>query len=436
MASIEKRGDSYRITVSAGYDASGRKIRQSVTFHPDRLTATGRTKADSVIEKEVQAFAAQFERDVKSGSVFGSGSMRFSELVACYLEQYATLELEEGTADGYRAILEKRLLPIWGPVKIKDLAQKQLDLQAYFNRLATPAQDGTRLAVATIRRYMAVLSSILSWAVTMRLIPSNPMEHVRAPREGYKEARPKSFTVEELKRFMEALELPQTASYKTHTRTAQSGTVYRVQEYQESRKLSEQFKLFFTLAVFSGCRRGELIALDWSDLDFDACTIHINKSVGKTAHGVVVKRTKTASGVRFIHMPPSVMQQAKRWKLHQAEYRLQLGTAWQGQNHVFIQTEGARMHPDTVSAKFKDILRNYNAKCRPEDRLPDISLHGLRHTTASILINQHTDIASVSKRLGHSRTSVTLDIYTHAIKEADRDAADKLEGIAQAVGVL
>ena len=103
MASIEKRGDSYRVTVSAGYDASGRKLRQSATFKPDRLTATGRTKA----EKEVQTFAAQFEHDVKAGALSVGGSMRFSELVDCYLEQYAALELEKGTADGYRAILEK-----------------------------------------------------------------------------------------------------------------------------------------------------------------------------------------------------------------------------------------------------------------------------------------------------------------------------------------
>ena len=436
MASIEKRGDSYRVTVSAGYDAAGRKLRQSATFKPDRLTATGRIKAESVIEKEVQAFAAQFEREVKAGAISGSGSMRFSELASRYLEQYAPAELEAGTADGYRAVLEKRLLPVWGHTRIKELAQKQLDLQAYFNRLALPDREGNTLAASTIRRYMAVMSSVLSWAADMRLIPVNPMEHVRAPREGYKGNQPKSFTIEELKRFIKALDLPQTATYKAHKRTAQSGTVYSVKEYRESRRLPEQFKLFFTLAAFSGCRRGELIALDWSDLDFDACTISVSKSVSKTAHGVIVKSTKTASGVRILNMPPSVMQQAKRWKLHQAEYRLRLGSAWKGQDNVFIQAEGARMYPDTVSAKFKDVLRNYNAQCRPGEELPDIPLHGLRHTAASILINQHTDIAAVSKRLGHSRTSVTLDIYTHAIKEADKDAADKLEVIAQASGIL
>lgn len=71
----------------------------------------------------------------------------------------------------------------------------------------------------------------------------------------------------------------------------------------------------------------------------------------------------------------------------------------------------------------------------PADKLPEITLHGLRHTSASILINQHTDIATVSKRLGHSRTSVTLDIYTHAIAEADKEAAAALDTIARSAGV-
>lgn len=85
--------------------------------------------------------------------------------------------------------------------------------------------------------------------------------------------------------------------------------------------------------------------------------------------------------------------------------------------------------------EFKDIIRNYNAQCAPDDQLPDISLHGLRHTAASVLINQHTDIETVSKRLGHSWTSVTLDIYTHAIQEADKAAASLLDSIAKSAGI-
>ena len=189
------------------------------------------------------------------------------------------------------------------------------------------------------------------------------------------------------------------------------------------------------MAAFSGCRRGELIALDWPDVDFSAGTIRISKSASKTSDGIIIKETKTSSGIRTINMPDSVMEAARKWKIHQKEMRLALGSAWMGENNVFCQLNGSRMYPDTVTAKFKDILRNYNAQCAPADRLPDISLHGLRHTSASVLINQHTDIATVSKRLGHSRTSVTLDIYTHAIQEADKEAAELLDSIAKSAGI-
>lgn len=93
------------------------------------------------------------------------------------------------------------------------------------------------------------------------------------------------------------------------------------------------------------------------------------------------------------------------------------------------------MYLDTVTRKFRDIIQNYNAQATESDKLPEISLHGLRHTAASILIGQHTGIATVSKRLGHSRTSVTLDIYTHAIKEADKAAADALDVLARSAGI-
>ena len=129
------------------------------------------------------------------------------------------------------------------------------------------------------------------------------------------------------------------------------------------------------------------------------------------------------------------MELARKWKLHQKEMRISLGSAWKGIDNIFCQADGSRMYPDTVTAKFKDIIRNYNAQCAPDDRLPNISLHGLRHTAASVLINQHTDIATVSKRLGHSRTSVTLDIYTHAIQEADKAAASLLDSIAKSAGI-
>lgn len=435
MAHIEKRGKNYLIRVSVGYDSKGKKITRSTTYKPEYTTATGKIKADSVIEKEVRRFADDFEKSVKSGENLTGGNIKFDVLVTRYLEEYAFIKLSQATAEGYRAHLLKKIVPVFGHIKICDLCHQQLEIQKFYNQMAKTGSDGGAMAVSTVRRSMAVFSSVMQWAVDMQLISSNPLTRVKTPRKTFEAVRPKSFTIEELNRFIGALDMPQVTDYRAHTCKKKDGNIYFVPAYTETRRISEQFKLFYIMAAFSGCRRGELIALNWSDVDLSAGTISISKSASKTASGVILKETKTASGIRTIHMPDSVMELAEKWKLHQKEMQISLGSAWMGADNVFCQADGSRMYPDTVTAKFKDIIRNYNAQCDPSDQLPDISLHGLRHTAASVLINQHTDIATVSKRLGHSRTSVTLDIYTHAIQEADKAAAALLDSIAKSAGI-
>ena len=428
MASIEKRGDSFRIVVSAGYDSRGRKIRKSITFRPDPLTATGKLKAGSVILKEAQAFADDFERQVLRGAAPSSADMNFAALADRYLDQYAFVELARGTAEGYRAILQNQIVPEFGHMKIRDLSHAQITIQAFYNHIAS-GKNGKRPAPASVRRSIAVFSSVMSWAVNMQLIPANPLERVRPPREGLKKDKTMSFSIEELKRFLAALNAPQVINYRAHSRKAASGSVCQVSDYQKNRFIPEQYRLFYVMAAFSGARRGELLALTWSDLDFESCTIRISKSLGKISSGLIVKETKTAGSVRTINMPASVMAQAKAWKAHQIELRLNVGSLWRGQDNIFCQSDGYYMYPDSVTARFRDIIRSHNACCRPGEELPEITLHGLRHTAASILIGQGGDIAAVSKRLGHSRTSVTLNIYTHAIESADKAASDLMDSL-------
>lgn len=425
MAYIAKRGDAYRITVSVGYDTQGKKIVRTTTFHPEYTTRTGKQKSESMIEKEVQSYAAEFEKACKAGDILTEDSMKFSDLIDRYLEEYASIELAQTTAEGYERILKKVIDPRFGFYSMKDLCRKTLEIQSFINDLAKGEKP---LSVSTIKRYMAVFSSVLSWGVQMGIVAKNPLERVKPPKENYKEPETKSFTVEEMNRFIEALDMPVTSTYKAHFRKSDAGPVL-VKEFTESREIPEQFKVFFTLSVFTGCRRGELIALDWKDIDFENCQIRIWKSCGKVKGGQIIKDLKTSSGRRTVTVETGPMELLRQWRVHQEELRKKMGTAWKGEGAVFIQADGQRMHLDTPTHKFEDIIRNYNEQCEPGDRLPVINLHGLRHTSASIMVNQHVDIAAVSKRLGHSRTSVTLDIYTHAMGDADKSASEKLGSV-------
>lgn len=118
----------------------------------------------------------------------------------------------------------------------------------------------------------------------------------------------------------------------------------------------------------------------------------------------------------------------KSYHKEQMEYRLSLDDQWKGDNYIFIQWDGSQMHPDTPYKKFKTIIKRYNETVGSEaDKLPDITLHGLRHTSATLLIADNVDIRTVSNPLGHAQTSTTLNIYAEALKKKDEEAANSLE---------
>lgn len=118
------------------------------------------------------------------------------------------------------------------------------------------------------------------------------------------------------------------------------------------------------------------------------------------------------------------MKLIQKYKAEQQRYRLSLGTYWKGSNYLFIQDDGKQMDISTPNKVFKKVIRIYNET--HEDKLPEITLHGLRHTSATLLIAQNVDIKTVSNRLGHSETSTTMDIYAHALQKQDELAAESL----------
>lgn len=193
-------------------------------------------------------------------------------------------------------------------------------------------------------------------------------------------------------------------------------------------------QVFLTLAIYGAFRRGELIALTWEDIDFKEGTVRINKAASRIKGAQIIKEPKTTSGNRVVALPQSCMNMLLDLKKEEIEHSMKLGTAWEGkrgkafdENYVFVTATGRMMSLDTPTQSFKKILNNYNESCeREEDKLPLIRLHDLRHTTATLLLASGVDIETVSHRLGHSKASITMDVYGHAIPEIDKTAAQML----------
>ena len=425
---IERRGDTFKIRISAGKDSSGKRIVIRETYSPNWTTPTGRRRSDSSVEKEVQQYALDLEHKVKDGRYNTSSKMTFREYADVWREQYADKKLQKSTVSEDWRIFEKDFFPQYGHKPISEIRVE--DMQRF-----TDSLQAAGLKVSTIRRRVTAVSSVFSFAAKRRVIEFNPCDYVEF--ESSDKQPIQCFTADECKRFLAFLEEPWDNSCTGHGRTAQTGTQYVVRAYTRTYTVPTVYRVFFTLAIFSGMRRGEILALTWEDVDFTARTISITKSIGKAGKDTYIKGTKTAAGIRTLTLPPEVFRKLSIWKREQMTACLKLGTAWAGkygssfdENLIFTRDDGRPMDVQSPNKYLQKTIRRYNDQCENEsDRLPMLHLHDLRHSAASILVESGLPITEVSRRLGHAKISTTLDIYSHASAPLDQAAADTLERI-------
>ena len=292
---------------------------------------------------------------------------------------------------------------------------------------------------ATIRNVFGCVRSCFNYAVRKNIVRENPCMRCEPLPVIRRDGDLHTFTEDQVQRFLtEALYLEYEIPITGHTRSYKEigdGQPFKVNDYTEHRSVPLQWRVYFTLAIFGGFRRGEMIGLNWEDVDPETQTITIRKAVALSDSGQYMKNPKTEAGKRTIRVPEVCFKLLKEWKTEQKRICLDLGTAWEGyrgrdfeKNPVFIQTDtGKRMNVQSPSAKFRKILKAYNATVAEADQLPLIRLHDLRHTNASHLVASGVDLETISRRLGHSNTSFTLDVYGHALPENDEKASDLLE---------
>ena len=381
MATVQKRGNSYLLTVSAGYNAEGKQIRKTMTWRPEE-PMTGR-QAD----KEAERQAVLFEEKVRSGRA-GSGNIRFADFAAQWFTDYAKDRLKPTTYARYVQLSERTYAAI-GHIRLDKLHPQHL--VAFYAQLAEPGQNkrtGGGMAPKTIKHYHTFISSVLDRAVKWGLIPDNPCRRLDAPRVPPREIQ--CMDDEQAVRFLECLE----------------------EEPLETR-------LMFTLLLMTGIRRGELLGLEWKDIDFDSGTIMIRRTSQYTpGRGIYTESTKTAGSVRKLCVAAEVVELLRAYRSEQNEYRLALGDRWQANDRLFTQWDGKPMSPNTPYLTLERLTKRHG--------LPGISIHSLRHTNATLMIQQGLNVKTVSSLLGHTQTSTTMNIYAHQLKNANRQAAEAM----------
>lgn len=384
MATIEKRGDSYRIRVSCGYDINGKQLIKRTTWTPD----SGMTQKQ--IEKELKRQVFLYEEKIKTGRILDD-NIRFSVFSETWMTDHAQKQCAPKTIKRYKELLV-RINKAIGHMKLCEIQPHHLS-QFYDNlgENGVNIKTGGGLSKKTIQHHHRLISSILGTAVTWQILFSNPASRVKPPKVERKEA------------------------------------VY-LEDYEVSKLLDclqiepIQYRTMIILLLHSGLRRGELCGLEWKDLDFKNCILVIRRaSQYLPEDGIFTKDPKTGASIRTMKLPVEVFNMLEDYRRHQNKERLKLGDRWEENDRLFTQLEGKPIHPDTITDWFKKFLRKNN--------LPDINVHSLRHTNASLMIFAGVPISTVAKRLGHAQISTTSNIYAHALRSSDEIASEAIGNI-------
>lgn len=382
MATIRKRGDSYQIRVSTGYDTKGNHKEQSMTWKPPE----GMTERQ--IQKELNRQAVMFEEAVNRG--FKSSAVKFEELSEEWFEEYAKLNLRSTTYERLKQ-LRHRIYPAIGHLRIDKITPRQL--QAFVNSLAKEGANektGKPLAPKTIRHNLSLISDVFTYAVKMGLVSDNPCSKVTIPKGEVKEKQ--IYSQEEMEVLL--------------TKLMGEPLKYRV---------------FFYLIAYSGFRRSEMLGLEWKDIDFENNIISVRRTSNYTAErGTYTDTTKTKRSQRTLKISPFIMDMLKQLKEEQDNEALRLGTKWVETDRLFTKWNGEEMNNQTPYGWLKEFCEKNN--------LPFYGIHSFRHFAASALISAGLDVTTVSGALGHCNSGTTLNVYSHMFQNAQARVSKAMDG--------
>lgn len=410
----------YRIVISLGYDEQGHRRTKHFTCSVNQ-SASPRQQ-----EREALKYAMDLEDRLKYGHTPADSHMFFEEFASQWLENEKE-NLAAGTYVGYEQLLRKKILPYFKGYRIAHV--RTPDIEAFYQMLTGEYAPGT------IRRYANVLNRIFGTARRWNLIEANPCQNARKPKKLKETENLRYFTPRQALIFLKSLELTYEEDCEEHSE-AETGENTQVSE--SSRRIYRvpiQYRVFYTLSLFCGFRKGETLALHWEDIDFGQREISVSKAIGRTEHGFDYKEPKNRISVRKVPFPESILPLLVEYREQYEQHSEELGSSWRGAGNLFTRRDGSLMGESTAYQHFVRHLKRYNrwvalhsgqAASEGLTELPSIPLHGLRHSCATLLNYLDVNIVDISRYLGHASCSTTMNIYAHSFEEQKRAASDKL----------
>ncbi len=334
--------------------------------------------------KEVQEKLRKAQQAVEQGTLVQNTAIT----VESYLEHWLEVRrstIKAVTYTSYNSYLHRHVMPALGSVRLQKLTNALL--QHFYSQLL---ED--ELSPNTVRLIHTIMSTALDDAVKWKKIATNPCKSVTPPRPEKHEMH--VLTPEQAQSLLDA-----ARNHRLHC--------------------------LLTVAITTGMRRGELLALRWSDIHFETARLQVQRTVSYVhpdqtqKHAYVETDPKTASSRRSVSLPQFVLDALKQHRKCQLERRLAVGEKWQEHDLVFCNTLGGHYGLSALFKEFKQLLKLAG--------LSDMRFHDLRHSAATILLTMGIHPKVVQEILGHSNVSITLNVYSHVLPSLQREAMDQLD---------
>ena len=341
-----------------------------------RRTVYGKTR------KEVAGKLAKALSDRENGLVFDARRLTVGEYLGHWLEDSVRDTVRQRTWERYEQLVRVYIKPALGRIKLKALTPAHVR-GLYREKL----DDG--LASRTVQYIHVTLHKALKDAVADGLIPRNVTDAVRAPRAKGKEIN--ALTPDQARAFLEAAD-----------------------------EVDDRFEALYVLAITAGLREGELLGLKWEDLDLDAGTLSVRRTLSEARSGRFFEAPKNGKG-RSIRLTKQAVEALRSHRKRQNEERLRLGTLWEDNGLVFPAQTGTPMNAKNLTVRsFKPLLERAG--------LPrSVRVHDLRHTCATLLLGKGVHPKIVQELLGHATIAITLDTYSHVLPNMQGEAVSAME---------
>lgn len=359
--SYDDQKQCYYAYFNYGTDRSGRRDRRAKTFR--------------TLEEAEEALL-DFTRNHGTGRMHGASHITLEEWLEYWIEEVVGPNRAYTTYYCYRAMIKNHIIPILGKIKLQNLEPWQI--QQYYTR----AMRESGLDPNSVHKHHILLHTALKLAFRQGLLKENPVERVEAPREH--PVKQVYYTPKQLKQLFERVE----------------GT---------------WLELVVKLGAYLGLRRGEICGLRWENIDFRQKIIKIRMTRTTAGGHVIEKGPKTENSIRTLGIGGvgELLDLLLATRQHQMQQKERLGQDYCDSGYVITHENGRPRHPNTVTLAFHNIVKKHG--------LPPITVHGLRHTFASVANHAHVPLVDIGKALGHKDVSITGRVYTHIFDQTHQE---------------